>query len=69
MQARLALEHGKKVFLLRTLVATQPWANDYVQERGAMQVENVEEVTRHLASAESIYELGRRRRQLTLSLK
>lgn len=68
MQARLALEHGKKVFLLRSLVASQSWASTYVRERGALEVEKVEEVTRHLASAENIYELGKRRRHLTLSL-
>ena len=67
MQARLALEHGKKVFLLRSLVESQKWAETYVRERGAIRVENVEEVTRHLASPEIVYELGRYRRQLKLT--
>lgn len=44
MQARLALEHGKKVFLLRSLVETQPWAREYVDHRGAMLVEEVSDV-------------------------
>ncbi len=26
MQARLAIEHGKKVFLTHSLVTSQPWA-------------------------------------------
>ena len=34
MQARLALEHGKKVFLVSTLVTDQAWARDYVARRG-----------------------------------
>jgi DNA processing protein len=30
MQARLALEHGKKVFLVKSLVSSQPWAKTYM---------------------------------------
>lgn len=44
MQARLALEHGKKVFLLRSLVEAQPWARDYVDHRGARLVDGVGDV-------------------------
>src|SRR5262249_2922311 len=39
MQARLALEHGKKVFLVHHLVTEQPWARRYL-ERGAVVVQD-----------------------------
>lgn len=54
MQARLALEHGKKVFLLRSLVADQQWAQDYVAKRGAVEVADVADVTSQLASRDRI---------------
>jgi DNA processing protein len=31
-QARVALQHGRTVFLLRSLVAAHPWARGYVEE-------------------------------------
>src|SRR6266511_1883915 len=40
MQARLALQHGKKLFLLRSLVDTYPWAAKYATQRGAYVVED-----------------------------
>ena len=68
MQARLALEHGKKVFLIQSLVTDQKWATTYVQKRGAIEVSDVEEVTRHLASPDRIRRVQEQRQQLTLSL-
>ena len=68
MQARLALEHGKKVFLVKSLVTDQKWAQTYVAKRGAIEVDDVEEVIRHLASPERIRQAGEQRQQLTLSL-
>lgn len=68
MQARLALEHGKKVFLVRSLVTDQTWAQTYVEKRGAIEVEDVEEVVRHLASPDRVRRAGEQRQQLTLSL-
>lgn len=44
MQARLALEHGKKVFLLRSLVESQGWAKEFADNRGAKVVDSVEDV-------------------------
>jgi predicted Rossmann fold nucleotide-binding protein DprA/Smf involved in DNA uptake len=41
MQARLALEHGKRVFLLRSMVTSQAWARDYVGRR-ALEVESAD---------------------------
>lgn len=68
MQARLALEHGKKVFLLRSLVTDQTWAQTYVQKRGAIEVGDVEEVIRHLAPPDKVRRASEQRQQLTLSL-
>jgi len=47
MQARLALEHGRRVFLLQSLVEEHTWARTYVG-RGAIPVETVDDVLRHL---------------------
>lgn len=68
MQARLALEHGKKVFLLKSLVTDQTWAHTYVQKRGAIEVSDVEEVIGHLASPDRVRRASEQRQQLTLSL-
>jgi DNA processing protein len=68
MQARLALEHGKKVFLVKSLVTGQQWARDYVAKRGAIEVDDVDQVLRHLAPAERVRQAARQQQQLTLSL-
>jgi DNA processing protein len=67
MQARLALEHGKKVFLIHSLVTTQPWARDYVDKRGAIEVDNVDEVSAQLAAPERVRQATDQQQQLTLS--
>jgi DNA processing protein len=54
MQARLALEHGKKVFLIRSLVTSQPWARTYADNRGAIEVADVDEVIARLATPERV---------------
>jgi DNA processing protein len=66
MQARLALEHGKRAFLLRTLT-DQPWARDYIARRGAVEVADVDDVIRHLAEPDRIRS-ATEQRQLTLDL-
>lgn len=43
MQARLALEHGRPVFLLRSLLE-HPWAQHYAERPGTHVVESAEEV-------------------------
>lgn len=53
MQARLALQHGKRVFLMKSLVDQMPWASGYIK-RGAISVESVGDVVRHLRAPESI---------------
>ena len=67
MQARLALEHGKRAFLLRTLVTEQPWARKYVAERGAIEVADVGDIVKWLAAPDRIKEVTEQR-QLTLDL-
>jgi DNA processing protein len=68
MQARLALEHGKKVFLLQSLTTSQPWARDYVERRGAIEVAEVDEVIRHLAEPERVIQASKQQQQLSLAL-
>jgi DNA processing protein len=67
MQARLALEHGKQVFLIRTLVTDQPWARKYL-ERGAVEVADVAAIVERLRSWKSIEALSNGRQQLALNL-
>lgn len=67
MQARLALEHGKKVFLLKSLVTDQPWAKTFVSERGAKEVASVDEIVDELVAPDRIQAVSSAR-QLTLDL-
>jgi DNA processing protein len=67
MQARLALEHGKQVFLVSKLVTSQPWAQKYLS-RGAVEVSDVQDVLSRLRSPEQIEQLSAGRQQLTLEL-
>jgi DNA processing protein len=68
MQARLALQHGKKVFLLRSLVDNYPWAARYAGERNVRIVDEVEDVVRELADPAAIHADDQRRLQLSLEL-
>lgn len=67
MQARFALEHGKQLFLLRSLVTDQPWAQKYVQQRGATEVSEVEQVLARLAPPRRIVD-ATTQRQLAFDL-
>jgi DNA protecting protein DprA len=66
MQARIALEHGKKLFLVRSLTQAQAWAQAYVDKRGAVIVDDVEDVARVLASPDRVHAADVRRHQLAL---
>lgn len=44
MQARLALEHGKGLFLVRSLVMQEQWAQRYATRRGALVVDSVDDI-------------------------
>lgn len=50
MQARLALEHGKRLFLVNTLVMREEWAQKYATHPGATVVESVDDVVEVLAA-------------------
>jgi len=68
MQARLALEHGKRAFLLQSLVTSQPWAQKYLERPGAVEVHDVEDVLGKLRQPSQIQDLSSARMQLTLSM-
>jgi DNA processing protein len=44
MQARIALEHGKRVFLVSGLVTREPWARSFLARPGATEIASVDEV-------------------------
>ncbi len=48
LQARLAVEHGKPAFFLRSLVADHEWAREFAAKRGAVIVDDVDDVLPHL---------------------
>lgn len=50
MQARLALEHGKRLFLLESLVTKQDWAKKYADHAGATVVRSVDDIVDVLVS-------------------
>jgi DNA processing protein len=58
MQARLALEHGKQLFLVESLVLQEEWAQRYRTRRGAQVVSGVDDVVAALeAEREPVTEL------------
>jgi DNA processing protein len=66
MQARLALQHGKQVFLLDPLVTHQEWARDYIQKRGAIPITEIADVLDRLADPDKVRESSRHLVQLEL---
>jgi len=44
MQARLALEHGKRLFLLESLVKSQEWAQRYAARPSVTIVKNIDDI-------------------------
>ena len=65
MQARLALEHGKLVFLIRSLVETHNWAQEYAK-RGAIVVDSPDDVIKMLRSVDAIRTSTAQQRTLAL---
>lgn len=51
MQARLALQHGKRLFLPRSLVEQEEWAARYSKESGAVVVDSVDDIVPIVTSA------------------
>jgi len=68
MQARLALEQGKRAFLMASLVTSEPWAKDYLEKRGAIEVNSVDDVVKWLRSPEQVEMQSSQRSQLALEL-
>ena len=52
MQARLALQHGRRVFLMRSLLQHE-WARDYATRPGTTVVDSVDDVVRDLSALTS----------------
>ncbi len=59
MQARLAWEHGKRVFLVDSLVSTQEWAKKMLEEGKAIPVKQVEDVVSRIVPTERLSEASR----------
>jgi DNA processing protein len=68
MQARYALEHGKRLFLPSSLVRDRDWARKYLERPGAVEVRDVDDILRMLLSPEAVAARSDQRRQLSLSL-
>jgi DNA processing protein len=69
MQARLAVQHGKKVFLIAQLVTDQTWAKKYVERGDAIDVRDIRDVISALRSPETIRAKTQQRRRLQLELE
>ncbi|MFD9458739.1 DNA-processing protein DprA [Streptomyces sp. NPDC059985] len=67
MQARLAAEHGKHVFLIHSLATSEPWAAKMINEGRAVQVGDLKDVLPRLGSAKRVQQAGQQRLQLALA--
>ena len=67
MQARIALEQGKRAFLMASLVTREEWAQRYL-ERGAIEVHEVDDILRWLRTPEQVEQQSSQRDQLALEL-
>ena len=67
MQARLALEQGKRAFLMASLVTREEWAQRYLR-RGAIEVKDIDDVLRWLRTPEQVEQQSSQRDQLALEL-
>lgn len=67
MQARIAHEHGKHVFLLRSLATKEPWASKMIDERKAVEVSELTDVLELLGNAKRVQQAGQQRLQLALA--
>ena len=54
MQARLAYEHGKQVFLVESLATAQEWARKMLERDRAISVANFDDLARNLVDADRI---------------
>jgi DNA processing protein len=68
LQARLAIEHGKQVFLPASLVKDRPWARRYLGRPGVTEVADVGDIIRALRSPAQVEARTQQRLQLSLGL-
>jgi len=68
MQARIALEQGKRSFLMSSLVKREDWASRYLERRGAIEISSAEDVVKWLRSPEQVEMQSNQRSQLALEL-
>lgn len=68
MQARLAVEHGKQVFLLHSLVTEREWARKYLDRPRVHEVHDVADILRLLRSPEEQRDRAMERVQIPLAL-
>jgi DNA processing protein len=68
MQARLAIEHGKQVFLLHSLVTEREWARRYLERPRVHEVNDIGDILRLLRPATEQRERAMERVQLPLML-
>jgi DNA processing protein len=52
MQARIALEHGKRLFLVESLVMQQEWAQRYAKRPGATVIRSVDDLLKVVRAVE-----------------
>ncbi|MFJ9029785.1 DNA-processing protein DprA [Streptomyces sp. NPDC102274] len=67
MQARIAAEHDKHVFLLRSLATQEPWAAKMIEDGRAVEVTEIHDVICRLGDAKRIHRAGQQRLQLALA--
>jgi DNA processing protein len=67
MQARIALEQGKRAFLMASLVTREEWAQRYLSH-SAIEVHEVEDILRWLRTPEQVEQQSSQRDQLELEL-
>lgn len=67
MQARLAVDHGKQVFLISSLVSHYSWARSYLK-RGAVEVSDPEEIVKLLRPPDVVAARSRQIHQDALAL-
>lgn len=69
LQARLAAQHGKLVFLVDSLVTDQPWAQKMLTDsRRAIRIREPREVIERLRAPADVEEIARGRQSLQLTL-
>ena len=68
MQARFAIEHGKQVFLLNSLVTEREWARRYLQRPRVHEVSDVSDILRLLRPTAEQRNRAMERVQIPLTL-